>query len=73
MDDKEDDDCKAEKETYYKCESGTKVVLITIKGGGHTWPGATQYLPKILIGPVCKDFNATEVIWDFFKSLPIRD
>ncbi len=73
IDDKEDDDCKAEMETYYKCGSGTKVVLITVKGGGHTWPGASQYLPKILVGPVCKDFYATEMIWGFFKSLPDRE
>lgn len=72
MDDKEDDGCKAEKETYYKCADGTKVVLITIKGGGHTWPGASQYLPKILVGAVCKDFSATETIWEFFKSLSDR-
>ncbi len=73
IDDKEDDGCKAEKETYYKCGDGTKVVLVTVKGGGHTWPGASQYLPKIIVGPVCKDFNATEMIWDFFKSLPERN
>ncbi|HWA07436.1 MAG TPA: PHB depolymerase family esterase [Ignavibacteria bacterium] len=73
IDDKEDDDCKAEKETYYKCADGTKVILVTIKGGGHTWPGASQYLPKIIVGNVCKDFNATEMIWEFFKSLPERE
>lgn len=73
IDDKEDDDCKAEKETYYKCADGTKVILVTIKGGGHTWPGASQYLPKIIVGKVCKDFSATEMIWEFFKSLPERE
>jgi len=73
IDDKEDDDCKAEKETYYKCADGTKVILVTIKGGGHTWPGASQYLPKIIVGTVCKDFSATEMIWEFFKSLPERE
>lgn len=73
IEDKEDDDCKAEKETYYKCADGTKIVLVTIKGGGHTWPGASQYLPKILVGNVCKDFKATEMIWEFFKSLPERE
>jgi polyhydroxybutyrate depolymerase len=73
IEDKEDDDCKAEKETYYTCASGTKVILVTIKGGGHTWPGASQYLPKIIVGNVCKDFNATEMIWEFFKSLPERE
>lgn len=73
IDDKEDDNCKAEKETYYKCANGTKVILVTIKGGGHTWPGASQYLPKIIVGTVCKDFNATEMIWEFFRSLPERE
>ena len=73
IDDKEDDDCKAEKETYYKCADGTKVILVTVKGGGHTWPGASQYLPKIIVGTVCKDFSATEMIWEFFKSLPERE
>ncbi|MBE2227762.1 MAG: hypothetical protein IAE93_10480 [Ignavibacteria bacterium] len=73
IEDTEDDDCKAEKETYYKCADGTKVILVTIKGGGHTWPGASQYLPKIIVGNVCKDFNATEMIWEFFRSLPERE
>lgn len=72
IDDKEDDGCKAEKTTYYKCKDGSKVILVKVIGGGHTWPGASQYLPKIIIGTVCKDFNATEMIWEFFKSLPER-
>lgn len=73
MDDKEDDGCTEEKTIYYKCADGTKVVLIKIKGGGHTWPGASQYLPKILVGTVCKDFNANDVIWEFFSSLPDKN
>lgn len=73
MDDTEDDGCTAEKTTYYKCGNGTKVVLIKIKGGGHTWPGTSQYLPKILVGNVCKDFKANDVIWEFFSSLPDKN
>lgn len=52
----------------YEGKNGTKVVLYQIVGGGHTWPGARQYLPQQIIGNVCRDFNGTEVIWDFFKS-----
>ncbi|MEO8514273.1 MAG: PHB depolymerase family esterase, partial [Ignavibacteria bacterium] len=73
IEDTEDDGCKADMETYYKCGSGTKVVLVKVTGGGHTWPGASQYLPKMLVGTVCKDFNATEMIWSFFKSIPERE
>ncbi len=45
---------------------GSEVELITVEGGGHTWPGGARYLPARLIGPVCRDFQAGEVIWEFF-------
>jgi polyhydroxybutyrate depolymerase len=66
------DGCTAKKYTYYKCKDNTQVVLIEIKGGGHTWPGGSQYLPKIIVGKVCRDFDATEVIWEFFKKQETR-
>ena len=62
------DGCTAKKYTYYKCKDRTRVSLIRIDGGGHTWPGGAQYLPKLIVGNVCKDFKATEVIWEFFKK-----
>ena len=46
--------------------NGTEVVLITVTGGGHTWPGGPQYLPVSVVGPVCQDFDAGELIWQFF-------
>ena len=55
---------------YGNGENNTEVVLYEIKGGGHTWPNGYQYLSKILIGRTCKDINANEVIWDFFKNHP---
>jgi polyhydroxybutyrate depolymerase len=45
------------------------VALLQVQGGGHTWPGGLQYLPVALIGPVARDFDASEAIWDFFKSV----
>lgn len=67
-----DDGCTAEMTTYYKCKDNTEVVLVKIDGGGHTWPGGKQYLPKILVGNVCRDFSATELIWEFFKARSYR-
>ena len=52
--------------TRYACPGTIGVELLTIVGGGHTWPGAAQYLPRALIGPVSRDFDATERIWQFF-------
>jgi polyhydroxybutyrate depolymerase len=47
---------------------GTEVILYKIDGGGHTWPGGLQYLPKWLIGKTSRDIDANEVIWNFFKK-----
>jgi polyhydroxybutyrate depolymerase len=47
----------------------TPVTQLEVKGGGHTWPGASQYLPVGLVGQVSRDFDASEVISAFFKLL----
>ncbi len=52
---------------YYRDKQGTEVVLYTVKGGGHTWPGGPQYLPQGLVGKVCKGMDATGEIWKFFQ------
>jgi polyhydroxybutyrate depolymerase len=45
-------------------------MLYVIEGGGHTWPNTVQYLPVKDIGRMSRDFDATEVIWEFFKKHP---
>jgi len=55
---------------YGPCPNGSEVVLYTIEGGGHTWPGGVQYLPERIIGKTSRNINATEVIWDFFEQHP---
>ncbi len=39
------------------------VAHIRVINGGHTWPGAV-----LNIGVTCQDFNASEVIWNFFNA-----
>ncbi|MGB8707971.1 MAG: PHB depolymerase family esterase [Dehalococcoidia bacterium] len=60
------------KEVYGGCENGAEVVLYAVEGGGHTWPGGLQYLPESIIGRTSRDFDASEVIWQFFKEQPIK-
>jgi polyhydroxybutyrate depolymerase len=60
------DGSTAKRATYSGGRNGTEVVLITVVGGGHTWPGGLQYLPVSVIGPGCQDFDASELIWQFF-------
>lgn len=56
------------KMVYGQCSDGADVVLYEVRGGGHTWPGSYQYLPKFLIGKTNHDLDATLVIWDFFNA-----
>jgi polyhydroxybutyrate depolymerase len=55
-------------ETYSGCNNETEVALFGINGGGHTWPGGYQYADEHLIGKTSQEFDASEIIWQFFKA-----
>ena len=57
------DGSTAQKISYTNCEFNTEVVLYKIDMGEHTWPGAF-----LALGVTNQDVEASEVIWDFFKS-----
>jgi polyhydroxybutyrate depolymerase len=61
------DGCTATKYTYTGLNAN--VIFIKITNGGHTWAGGPQYLPKFIIGKVCRDFKAEDEIFKFFLSL----
>jgi polyhydroxybutyrate depolymerase len=61
------DGCRARWQRWSGGRKRTEVWLYTLEGGGHTWPGGPQYLPRRLVGRVCRDFDATFAIWDFFS------
>jgi polyhydroxybutyrate depolymerase len=46
------------------------VVYYTIEGAGHTWPGGSSLLPESIVGKCTDRLNATDVIWEFFKTHP---
>ncbi len=54
------------------CEKGVKVLLITIDGAKHQWPGSkerTGWLAKLLpLDPPMQRFNTTQTLWNFFAS-----
>lgn len=66
------DGTRVRMETYGGCQDGSEVVLYAVEGGGHTWPGGLPYSPESVIGRTSRDFNASEVIWQFFKEHPIK-
>jgi polyhydroxybutyrate depolymerase len=51
---------------YTNCPGGAPVILVRIEGGGHTWPGGWQYLPRLVIGRVSRDIDGGSLIFDFF-------
>jgi len=63
------DGTRVRREVYDEGDEGTEVVLYAIEDGGHTWPDGLQYLSESLIGKTCRDINANEVIWEFFREL----
>jgi len=66
------DGTRVRTETYGGCQDGAEVVLYAVEGGGHTWPGGLQYSPESIIGRTSRDFDASEVMWQFFKEHPIK-
>ncbi len=55
---------------YTNCNENAEVVLYTVNGGGHTWPGGDE-LPKWLTGHTNQDINATEIMWEFFSKFSL--
>lgn len=59
---------EVELSTYVRCPTGDGLVLLyTLLGGGHTWPGSAD-LPLDLFGPTSKQIDATQAMWDFFVT-----
>jgi len=55
---------------YTGCADDAAVVLYTIRGGGHTWPGGGP-LPEWMVGPTSHGIDATSRMWAFFREHPL--
>ena len=52
---------------YTNCADDAAVVLYTVKGGGHTWPGGKP-MPEGLAGFTINGVDATSQMWAFFRE-----
>ena len=52
---------------YTGCADNASVELLTIRGGGHDWPGGGP-LPEWLCGPVSRGLDASSRMWAFFRE-----
>jgi polyhydroxybutyrate depolymerase len=66
--DRSDDGTHVRREIWSGGGDDTEIVAYTIEGGGHTWPGGPQYLPKLIVGKASANLNATRTIWEFFQE-----
>jgi polyhydroxybutyrate depolymerase len=58
------------KKTYGPGKAKAEVVLVEIKGGGHTWPGQ---LPRVkFLGKATKNISANHLMWEFFQKHPMK-
>jgi polyhydroxybutyrate depolymerase len=61
------------RKTYGPGSGGSEVILVVIRGGGHTWPGRqppSRWLSRLL-GPSTRDISANDMMWEFFKRHPM--
>src|SRR5260370_11604747 len=56
------------REEFVGCQKNATVVVYTINGGGHTWPGGLQYLPPAIIRKTTREINSSEVNWEFLST-----
>jgi polyhydroxybutyrate depolymerase len=52
---------------YTGCADDAAVVLYTIRGGGHTWPGGGP-MPEWFVGSTGSGVDATRQSWAFFRA-----
>ena len=63
-----DDGTTVERDESVGCKDGSEVLLFTLTGGGHTWPGSTDDLGEALVGKLCKDIVASELMLEFYEK-----
>lgn len=49
------------------CRNDTEVILYLLKGWGHVWPGR-YFTADLPADDPLRNFDAAEIIWEFFKS-----
>jgi polyhydroxybutyrate depolymerase len=55
---------------YTDCARNASVVLYTITGGGHQWPGGKP-IPEWIVGRLNNNVDATSQMWSFFREHPL--
>lgn len=52
------------------CDAGADVDYYRIRGGGHTWPGASEFIADAIeprLGRTTQSVDASRLMWEFFQ------
>lgn len=60
------DEMTVTRKTYGAGKDPAEVVLVTIEGGGHTWPGMKS--PAKYLGKSALNISANDLMWEFFRK-----
>jgi polyhydroxybutyrate depolymerase len=60
-----EDGMRVVREWWQAGRDSSEVVLLTVEGGGHTWPGGAKRPGRF--GATSRDMDATREIWSFFR------
>jgi polyhydroxybutyrate depolymerase len=66
---KSGDELEVTRNTHAAGNEGSEVVLVTIEGGGHTWPGMKP--PAKTLGKSTLSISANDLMWEFFEKHPM--
>jgi poly(3-hydroxybutyrate) depolymerase len=47
-----------------------EVIIYSVAGGGHTWPGGKP-MPVAIVGKTTPDIDSTRLMWSFFTENPL--
>jgi polyhydroxybutyrate depolymerase len=59
-------DQHVERRSWHGCSEDTEVILDTLEGWGHDWPGG-PFLKELPVDDPLRDYHAAERIWDFLQ------
>ena len=76
MPDTQQDGTQVTRSQYNNCRNSSQVVLYTIEGGGHGWPGSSVKIEQRRlsdrIGKVSQDISASSIVWNFLKTKTLQ-
>lgn len=62
--------------SYEGCDEGSEVILCSITGAGHTWPGGQELFDtsawREMVGAISYDISANDMMWEFFKRHSLK-